>query len=70
MVKSVCLAKACNLLETCTQSNAKLCEPLVIFICISCPLCTKKNMTNIMNCIVLVQALPGSPLDCLLDTIG
>ena len=27
-------------------------------------------MTNIMNCIVLVQVLPGSPLDCLLDTIG
>jgi len=70
VVKSVCSARACNLLETCTQSDVKLCEPLVIFICISCPLCTKKNIINIMNYIVLVQALPGSPLNCLLDTIG
>ena len=57
--KLVCSAGARNLLETCTQSDTKLCEQ-VVFLFFFCLFYIKKNTRNIMNCIVPVQAFPGS----------
>ena len=48
-----------RLLETRTQSDTKLCEQ-AIFYSFFCLLYTKKNIRNIMNCIVPVQVFPGS----------
>jgi len=60
VVKSVCSAGAYNLLGTCTQSDTKLCEQLRFFISDLMSFIYEENMKNIMNCIVLVQALVGT----------
>jgi len=68
VVKSVCLARAHNLLVTCTQSNTKLCKQLLFYFYLM-SFIYKENITNIMNCIVLVQTSPSSPFAYFPNTI-
>jgi len=56
------------LLETHTQSDTKLCEPLLFYFYLI-SFVYEENVKNIMNCIVLVQTSPSSPLACFLDMI-
>ena len=68
VIKSVCSARAHNLLRTYTQSDTKLCEQLLFYFYLM-SFIYEENIKNIMNYIVLVQTSPGSLLVCFLDTI-
>ena len=68
VIKSVCSARAHNLLRTHTQSDTKLCEQLLFYFYLM-SFIYEENIKNIMNYIVLVQTSPGSLLVCFLDTI-
>jgi len=68
VIKSVCSARAHNLLGTHTQSDTKLCEQLLFYFYLM-SFIYEENIKNIMNYIVLVQTSSGSLLVCFLDTI-
>jgi len=57
-----------SFLETRTQFDTKLCEPLLFYFYLM-SFVYEENVKNIMNCIVLVQISPDSPSACFSDTI-